>query len=74
MKVQPRHGSVLFLILFPLNICLKYAKDVKFRTKAENRNVVLKTEQTTIVYAQCCRWMSYDMIKHRMITTNVISK
>ena len=33
----------------------------------------MKTEQTTIVYAQCVRW-TYDVIKHRMITTDVILK
>ena len=35
---------------------------------------MLKTEQTTHVYAQWDRWASYDVIKHHMITTNVISK
>ena len=34
----------------------------------------MKTEQTTIVYAQWDRWTSYDMIKHHMITTDVILK
>ena len=34
----------------------------------------MKTEQTTIVYAQWDRWASYDVIKHHMITTDVILK
>ena len=34
----------------------------------------MKTEQATIVYAQQARWTSYDMIKHHMITTDVILK
>ena len=34
----------------------------------------MKTEQTTIVYAQWDRWTLYDMIKHHMITTDVTSK
>ena len=34
----------------------------------------MKTEQTTIVYAQCGRWTSYGVIKHHMITTDVTSK
>ena len=32
---------------------------------------MLKTEQTTIVYAQCDRWTSYDVVKHHMITTDL---
>ena len=32
----------------------------------------MKTEQTTIVYAQWDRWTSYDVIKH--ITTDVTLK
>ena len=36
--------------------------------------MILKTEQTTIVYAQCDRWTSYDVIKYHMITTDVIGK
>ena len=28
----------------------------------------MKTEQTTIVYAQYTRWTSCDMIKHMIIT------
>ena len=35
---------------------------------------MLKTEQTTIVYAQCDRWTSYDVIKYHMITTDAIGK
>ena len=27
-----------------------------------------------VVYVQCERWTSYDMIKHHMITTDIISK
>ena len=34
----------------------------------------MKTEQTTIVYAQWDRWTSYDVINHQMRTTNVILK
>ena len=34
----------------------------------------MKTEQTTIVYAQWDRWKSYDVIKHRMITTDILLK
>ena len=34
----------------------------------------MKTEQTTIVYAQLDRWTSYDVIKHQMITTDVTLK
>ena len=33
----------------------------------------MKTEQTTIVYTQWDRWTSYDVIKHHMITTDVIT-
>ena len=35
--------------------------------------MILKTEQTTIVYAQWDRWTSQDVIKH-MITTDVVLK
>ena len=38
------------------------------------RNIILKTEETIIVYAQWNRWTSYDMLKHHMITTDIISK
>ena len=34
----------------------------------------MKTEQTTIVYAQWDRWKSYDVIKHDMIATDVTLK
>ena len=34
----------------------------------------MKTEQTTIVYAQWDRWISYKVIKHHIIATDVISK
>ena len=34
----------------------------------------MKTEQTSIVYAQCDRRTSYDVIKHHVITTDVILK
>ena len=37
-------------------------------------NVILKTEQTTIIYAQWDRWASYDVTKHHMITSDVILK
>ena len=34
----------------------------------------MKTEQTKIVYAQWDRWISYDVIKNHMITTDVMLK
>ena len=34
----------------------------------------MKTEQTTIVYAQWNRWTLFDVMKHHMITTDVILK
>ena len=34
----------------------------------------MKTEQTTIAYAQRDRWTSYDPIKNQMITTDVTLK
>ena len=34
----------------------------------------MKTEQTTIVYAQWDRLTSYDVIKHHMTTADVIVK
>ena len=34
----------------------------------------MKTEQTMIVYGQCNRWTSYDVIKHHVITTDDILK
>ena len=34
----------------------------------------MKTEQTTIVYAQWDRWTSSDVIKQHMITTDVTLK
>ena len=34
----------------------------------------MKTEQTTIVYAQWDTWTSYDGIKHHMVTTDVTGK
>ena len=34
----------------------------------------MKTEQTTIVSAQWDRWISYAVIKHHMITTDVALK
>ena len=34
----------------------------------------MKTEQTSVVYAQWDRWISYDVIKHHMITTDFILK
>ena len=43
---------------------------IKYRT----RNIIMKTEQTTVVYAQWDRWTSYDVIKHHMITTDVTLK
>ena len=40
--------------------------------KYKTRNTIIKTEQTAIVYAQWDRWKSNDLIKHYMITTDVI--
>ena len=34
----------------------------------------MKTEQTTILFAQGDKWASYDVIKHHMITTDVVAK
>ena len=34
----------------------------------------MKTEQTAIVYDQWDRWTSYDVIKHHMITIDVMLK
>ena len=34
----------------------------------------MRTEQTTISYAQLDRWASYDVIKHHMKPTDVILK
>ena len=34
----------------------------------------MKTEQKTIVYVQGDRWASYDVIKHHIVTTDIISK
>ena len=33
----------------------------------------MKTEQTTIVYAQWDRWTSHDVIKHHIITISRLS-
>ena len=43
---------------------------IVFLIKHKNCNIILKTEQTTTVYAQCDRW-TYDVIKY-MITTDVL--
>ena len=34
----------------------------------------MNTEQTKTIYAQWNRWTSYDVIKHQIITTDVILK
>ena len=34
----------------------------------------MKIEQATIVYTQCDRWTSDDVIKYHIITTDVKSK
>ena len=34
----------------------------------------MKTEQTTIAYAQWNRWTSHDAVKHDIITTDIILK
>ena len=39
-----------------------------FLIKYKIRNIIIKTEQKKIVYAQEHRWTSYDVIKHHMIT------
>ena len=36
--------------------------------------MIMKAEETTIVYAQPDRWSSCDVIKHHMITTDVTLK
>ena len=36
--------------------------------------MILKTEQMTIAYSQWDSWVSYDIIKYHMITTDVIIK
>ena len=45
-----------------------------FLIKHKTRHIIMKTEQTTIVYSQWDRWTSYDVIKRQMITTDVILK
>ena len=47
---------------------------ILFLIKYNTRNIIMKTEQMTIVYAQWDRWTSYDVIKHHMITTDVTLK
>ena len=47
---------------------------ILFLIKYKIRNIITKTEQTEIVYAQWDRWTSYDVIKHHMITTDVTLK
>ena len=42
--------------------------------KCKTHNIIMKTEQTRIVYAQWDRWTSYDLIKHPMITNDLILK
>ena len=46
---------------------------ILFLIKYKTCNIIMKTEQTTIVYAQSDRW-TYDVIKHHMITTDIILK
>ena len=45
-----------------------------FLIKYKIRNIIMKTEQTKIVYTKWDRWTSYDVIKHHMITTDVTLK
>ena len=33
--------------------------------------MIIKTEQTTVVYAKWDGWTSYDVIKHHMMITDV---
>ena len=40
--------------------------------KIKTRNIIMKTQQTSIAYAHWNRWTSYDMIKHNMISTDII--
>ena len=47
---------------------------ILFLIEYKTQNIIMKTEQATIVYAQWDRWASYDVIKHHMITTDVILK
>ena len=44
-----------------------------FSIRYKTRNLKMKTEQTTIVYAQWDRQASYDAIKY-MVTTDVTLK
>ena len=49
-----------------------------FLIKYKARNIVLKSEQKTVAYALYIvywdRWASNDVIKHHIITTDVILK
>ena len=51
---------------------IKCSSYILFLVKYKTCNIIMKTEQRIAVYAQWDRW-TYDMIKHHMITTNVIS-
>ena len=42
-----------------------------FLIKYKPHNIIMKTEQTTIVYAQLDRWTSYNVIKDHMISTDI---
>ena len=53
-------------------ISSKFSKAILIKYKTHN--IIMKTEQTRIVYAQWDRWKSYDVIKHPMITNDVILK
>ena len=66
----PRCKKVqLYLILF--NYLLIHSV---FEQNTKTRNIILKTEQTAVAYTQWDRWASYDVIKHHIITTDVITK
>ena len=45
-----------------------------FLIKYKNRYITLKIEQTTIVYAQCDRYTSYDVIKYVITADVYVSK
>ena len=42
--------------------------------KCKTRNIIIKIEQRTIVYAQWDKWTSFDVIKHHMVTTDVTKR
>ena len=45
-----------------------------FDKNSKISNMILKTEQTAVVYALWGRWLVHDVIKHYMVTTSVAIK